>query len=77
MSQQALADACAKQGVPMSRSMLANLEGGRRDVVSVDELLAFAQALDCHPSELLPALALREHRHAGGLMERALRAILE
>ncbi|MFG1921091.1 helix-turn-helix domain-containing protein [Cryptosporangium sp. NPDC048952] len=53
MTAQQLVDRCTAQGfVGMTANMLANIETGRRDV-SVDELLAFALALDVPPASLL------------------------
>jgi transcriptional regulator with XRE-family HTH domain len=40
-------------GVPWDRSIVANLESGRRRSVTVDELLALALALNCPPMYLL------------------------
>jgi hypothetical protein len=40
-----MAQAVKQTGVPMSKAVLANIELGRRDHVSVDELFAFAEVL--------------------------------
>ncbi len=40
-------------GVPMRRDTIANLENGRRDRITVDELLALAYSLNCSPLHLL------------------------
>jgi transcriptional regulator with XRE-family HTH domain len=40
-------------GVKWARSTLVNLETGRRDALSVDELVAFAAALGVEPVDLL------------------------
>ena len=53
ISAQQMADRCAQHGVPVHRSVIANLENGRRPVVSVAELLAFAAALEMPALELL------------------------
>lgn len=53
MSTQQLADACAELGLPIPRSVLANLENGRRNVVSVPELLVLARALGIPPLLLI------------------------
>lgn len=45
MSAQQLADRTAQLGSPIPRSVLANLESGRRNSVSVDELVILARAL--------------------------------
>jgi transcriptional regulator with XRE-family HTH domain len=55
MSADALARTCTEQGFPMKRSTLANLEAGRREDLSVGELLAFAKALKTTPVSLLAA----------------------
>lgn len=44
----------AKVGIRWDRSIVANLDLGRRATVSVDELLALATVLDCSPWALLP-----------------------
>jgi transcriptional regulator with XRE-family HTH domain len=49
MSAQQLANACAKLGVDLPRSTLADLENGRRTSLSVAELLAIARVLDLPP----------------------------
>jgi transcriptional regulator with XRE-family HTH domain len=49
LSTQRLADRCAELGLPLRRSVLANLESGRRDSVSVAELLVLAAALGVAP----------------------------
>lgn len=53
MSAQQLADATARLGHPIPRSVLANLENGRRDSIGVDEVLVLAQALDVPPLLLI------------------------
>lgn len=45
MSAQQLADECEKRSLPMKRSVLANLESGRRTTISVPELLVLADVL--------------------------------
>lgn len=49
MSAQQLADATGTLQHPIARSVIANLESGRRDAVSVAELLVLARALDVAP----------------------------
>jgi transcriptional regulator with XRE-family HTH domain len=49
LSAQKLADRCARLGFPVPRSVIANLENGYRDSVSVAELLILAFALDIAP----------------------------
>ena len=53
MSTQKLADCTAELGMPIPRSVLANLESGRRDTVSVAEVLILAAALNVAPIELI------------------------
>ncbi|WP_232499631.1 helix-turn-helix domain-containing protein [Agromyces humatus] len=53
MSAQALADRTAELGHEIKRSVIANLESGRRDFVSVADLLVLAKALDVPPMALL------------------------
>lgn len=45
LSAQQLADACDAIGHPVPRSVIANLENGRRESITVAELLVLAQAL--------------------------------
>jgi transcriptional regulator with XRE-family HTH domain len=56
MSAQALADRCAELGMEIPRPVLANLENGRRPIVSVAELLILAAALDVAPVVLVAPL---------------------
>lgn len=53
LSAQQLADRCAAVGMPIQRSVLANLESGRRETVSVADLLVLARALEVAPALLL------------------------
>lgn len=53
MSAQQTADACAAIGAPIPRSVLSNLENGRRESVSVTEVLTLAKALDVPPIALV------------------------
>ena len=53
LSAQRLADRTAEIGVPIPRAVLANLESGRRDAVSVAELFILAKALNAAPVDLL------------------------
>lgn len=48
-----LGEEMAKVGLPWNRSVMANLESGRRRYVTVDELLALAYVLDVAPIHLL------------------------
>lgn len=52
MSAQQLADRTAELGMEIPRSVLANLESGRRETVTVPELLVLAAALEVAPVEL-------------------------
>lgn len=52
-SAQRLADELAAIGVPLDRSVIANLENGRRASVDVQELLALALAFGVTPAALL------------------------
>ena len=53
MSTQKLADRTAELGMAIPRSVLANLESGRRETVSVAEVLVLAAALHVAPIELM------------------------
>jgi transcriptional regulator with XRE-family HTH domain len=56
MSAQGLSDRCATLGMEIPRPVLANLENGRRPIVSVAELLILAAALDVPPVVLVAPL---------------------
>jgi transcriptional regulator with XRE-family HTH domain len=60
MSAQQLADECERRGLPIKRSVLANLESGRRTTLSVPELLILADVLRIPPALLLYPLGYRE-----------------
>jgi transcriptional regulator with XRE-family HTH domain len=53
MSMQQLADRTDELGMPIPQSVLANLESGRRDTVSVAEVLVLAAALNVAPIDLI------------------------
>ncbi|GII89707.1 hypothetical protein Ssi03_76970 [Sphaerisporangium siamense] len=53
MSAQALADRCAELGLPMDRSVIAKLERGLRQGVSLAEVLVMARALEVPPLQLM------------------------
>ena len=53
MSMQQLADRTAELGMPIPQSVLANLESGRRETVSVAEVLVLAAALNVAPIDLI------------------------
>lgn len=52
LSAQQLADRTAELGMGIPRSVLANLESGRRETVTVPEILVLAAALEVAPIEL-------------------------
>lgn len=52
-SAQRLADELAAVGAPLDRSVIANLENGRRASVDIQELFALALALEVTPLDLL------------------------
>jgi transcriptional regulator with XRE-family HTH domain len=56
LSAQQLADRCAALGMEIPRSVIANLEIGRRPTVSVAELLILAAALEVPPVALIAPL---------------------
>jgi transcriptional regulator with XRE-family HTH domain len=60
MSAQQLADRCAALGAPIDRTVIANLENGRRPFVSVAEVLVLAAALEVSPLVLAIPLGRRE-----------------
>ncbi|MEY9839671.1 hypothetical protein [Streptacidiphilus sp. EB103A] len=53
VSAQALADRCAELGHPLDRSVIAKLEKGIRQTVTVADLLVLAKALDMAPLALI------------------------
>jgi transcriptional regulator with XRE-family HTH domain len=53
LSAQQLAERCDRIGMPIKRSVIANLESGRRTTVTVAEVLVLAQALEVPPAVLL------------------------
>lgn len=53
ISGQKLVDKMSELGLEFPRSVLANLESGRRATVSVAELIIFAKALEVAPLDLL------------------------
>lgn len=53
LSAQQLADRCAQIGMPIQRSVLANLESGRRTTVTIAEVLVLAHALNVPPGVLM------------------------
>ncbi|MGY1730150.1 helix-turn-helix domain-containing protein [Geodermatophilus sp. SYSU D01045] len=53
VSAQKLADRCTELGYPIPRSTISNLESGRKETISVQELLVLARALEIPPLLLL------------------------
>lgn len=53
MSAQRLSDACTELGAPIPRTVLSNLENGRRGNVTVAELFVLAKALSVPPATLV------------------------
>lgn len=53
MSAQQLSDACAELGAPIPRTVISNIENGRRTNVSVAEVLVLARALGQPPGALV------------------------
>jgi transcriptional regulator with XRE-family HTH domain len=53
LSAQDLTDRCAELGFTFPRPVLSNLENGRREAVSVAELIILARALDVSPLQLV------------------------
>jgi transcriptional regulator with XRE-family HTH domain len=53
LSAQQLAERCAQIGMPIQRSVLANLESGRRTTVTIAEVLVLAHALNVPPGVLM------------------------
>ncbi len=53
MSAQQLSDRCAKLGYPIPRSTIQNLEIGRKESISIHEVVVLAQALNIPPLQLI------------------------
>jgi transcriptional regulator with XRE-family HTH domain len=53
LSQAALSDRLRELGSPLGRTAVVHLETGKRETVTVQEMLALAQALDVPPTALL------------------------
>lgn len=53
LSAQQLADRCTEVGMPIQRSVLANLESGRRTTITISEVLVLAAALRVPPGLLV------------------------
>jgi transcriptional regulator with XRE-family HTH domain len=52
-SAQQLSERCAEVGMPIQRSVLANMESGRRTTVTIAEILVLAAALEIPPVSLI------------------------
>jgi hypothetical protein len=65
-----VAHECAKAGAEqLNRSVLANLESGRRKFVTLDEVIALAYVLDVAPVHLLvPTSEVVDHRKFGRVL---------
>lgn len=60
MSAQQVADRCEELGMLVPRSVIANLESGRRTTVTVAELLVLAEALHVPPAQLVFPVGYQE-----------------
>ncbi|MFC7892717.1 helix-turn-helix domain-containing protein [Streptomyces sp. NPDC057381] len=60
LSAQQLSDRCARVGMPIQRSVLANLESGRRTTVTIAEVLVLAAALEIPPTSLIVPVGFEE-----------------
>jgi len=54
MSAQGLSDALGAEGYPVARAVLANVENGRRQEISIDFIVHCARALGVPLANLLP-----------------------
>ncbi|MFD0393285.1 helix-turn-helix domain-containing protein [Streptomyces nogalater] len=64
VSAQQLSERCAELGMPIQRSVLANMESGRRSTVTVAEVLILAAALDVAGATGVPRRVRRDLRGA-------------
>lgn len=65
-SAQALAERCADAGMPhLVRDVIANLEAGRRETVTIDEVMVLAFVLNVAPVDLFvpPDNTVEHHKH--------------
>lgn len=53
VSAQQLSERCTELGYPIPRSTIANLERGRKETISVQEVLVLARALEVPPLQLV------------------------
>lgn len=60
MTAQALADRCTELGLPMDRAVIAKLEKGHRQNLTIAELIILAKALGVSPVELVFPLGQQE-----------------
>jgi hypothetical protein len=76
MSAQQLSDACAKLGAQIPRTVISNIENGRRTNVSVAEVLVIARALEQPPGALVfPAGYVSEVEYLPGKKTDPLQAV--
>lgn len=61
LSAQKLADRCQDLGFAVPRAVIANLENGHREAISIAELLILAQALEIAPARLVLPLGMVEN----------------
>jgi transcriptional regulator with XRE-family HTH domain len=61
LTAQALADRCTALGLPLDRTVIAKLEKGTRQTITVGELLILAKALEVPPVLLLMPLGRRDN----------------
>jgi len=75
-SAQDLSDACTGLGYPIPRTVLANMESGRRSLVSVAEILVLAQALEVPPVCLIfPLESTAEVQILPGVQQSTLQSV--
>ncbi|MFD5050842.1 helix-turn-helix domain-containing protein [Streptomyces tendae] len=64
LSAQQLSERCSSLGMPIQRSVLANLESGRRTTVTIAEVLVLAAALEIPPTSLIVPVGYEEEFEA-------------
>ena len=77
MTAQALAERCAELGLPMDRAVIAKLEKGRRQTITVGELLVFARALRIPPLLLVCPLGRLDSMEANPGVTASVWAVLK
>lgn len=60
MTAQALADRCTELGLPLDRAVIAKLEKGHRQTITVGEILVLAKALEVPPLLLIFPIGQRD-----------------